>query len=80
MPVGTGPARTTMSPVIDDTGSIRARFAIGHDEASLRGLLDDLAALTAPADLPVAIERPDGSDGAADFETDLSAPGRNSCT
>ena len=46
--------------VIDDAGAIQARFAIGHDEASLRGLLDDLASLAAPADLPVAIERPDG--------------------
>lgn len=46
--------------VIDDAGSIRARFAIGHDEASLQGMLRDLASLAAPANLPVAIERPDG--------------------
>lgn len=46
--------------VIDDAGAIRARFAIGHDEASLHGLFQDLASLAAPADLPVAIERPDG--------------------
>ena len=46
--------------VIDDTGAIRARFAIGHDEAALHGLLGELALLAAPADLPVAIERPDG--------------------
>jgi len=46
--------------VIDDTGTIHARFAIDHDEASLRTVLRDLALLAAPADLPVAIERPDG--------------------
>jgi transposase len=46
--------------VIEDTGAVRARFAIGHDEASLQGVLDDLASLAAPAELPVAIERPDG--------------------
>lgn len=46
--------------VIDDAGAIQARFAIGHDEASLEGVLDELASLADPADLPVAIERPDG--------------------
>lgn len=46
--------------VIDDTGAIQARFAIGHDEASLEAVLHDLAVLALPADLPVAIERPDG--------------------
>ena len=33
--------------VIDDTGTIQARFAIGHDEPSLHGLLRDLASLAA---------------------------------
>ena len=46
--------------VIDDAGVIQARFAIGHDEASLEGVLGELASLADPADLPVAIERPDG--------------------
>jgi hypothetical protein len=46
--------------VIDDRGTIQARSAIGHDEASLHGLLRDLASLGEPADLPAAIERPDG--------------------
>jgi transposase len=46
--------------VIDDAGAIRARFAIGHDEASVDGILRDLAQLAAPMELPVAIERPDG--------------------
>src|SRR5215207_8007900 len=31
--------------VIDDTGTIHARFAIDHDEASLRTVLRDLALL-----------------------------------
>jgi transposase len=38
----------------------RARFAIGHDEASVDGILRELAQLAAPMELPVAIERPDG--------------------
>lgn len=46
--------------VIDDAGSITARFAIGHDEASLDGVLRELTELAAPGELPVAIERPDG--------------------
>ena len=46
--------------VIDDAGVIRARFAIDHDEASLHRLLGELASMAAPAELPVAIERPDG--------------------
>ena len=46
--------------VIDDAGVIQARFAIGHDEAGLEGVLGELASLADPADLPVAIERPDG--------------------
>ena len=46
--------------VVDEAGAIQARFAIGHDEASLDGVLRDLALLAAPGELPVAIERPDG--------------------
>ena len=46
--------------VIDDAGTIQARFAIGHDESSLQRVLRDLGSIAAPADLPVAIERPDG--------------------
>lgn len=46
--------------VIDDAGAIRARFAIGHDEVSLDNVLRELASLDDPAELPVAIERPDG--------------------
>lgn len=46
--------------VVNDTGGICARFAIGHDEASLDGVLAELALLGLAAELPVAIERPDG--------------------
>jgi transposase len=46
--------------VVDDTGGICARFAIGHDEASLGGVLAELALLGLAEELPVAIERPDG--------------------
>lgn len=46
--------------VIDDAGAIQARFAIGHVEASLEGVLGELASLATSSDLPVAIERPDG--------------------
>ena len=46
--------------VVDDSGAILARAAIGHDEASLNGVLAKLALLGRPSELPVAIERPDG--------------------
>ncbi len=46
--------------VIDDAGTIKARFAIGHDEASLEGVLRELASIGDPSEMPVAIERPDG--------------------
>jgi transposase len=46
--------------VVDEAGTVAARFAIDHDEASLDGVLGELAALGAPGELPVAIERPDG--------------------
>lgn len=47
--------------VIDDGGAIRERFDVRHDAAGLRELLDRLRRLApAPAQLPVAIERPSG--------------------
>ena len=46
--------------VIDDAGTIQARFAIDHDEASLEGVLHKLGSIEEPSKLAVAIERPDG--------------------
>ena len=46
--------------VVDGGGRICAHFAIGHDEAGLENVMCELARLGSPAELPVAIERPDG--------------------
>ena len=47
--------------VIDDSGAIRERFDVTHDAAGLRELLAHLRRYAAaPAELPVAIERPSG--------------------
>lgn len=47
--------------VIDiDTGSVADRFEVAHDAAGLKGMRRRLARYGAPADLPVAIERPSG--------------------
>ena len=47
--------------VIDQLGAIEARFEITHDAAGLQALLARLRTLVpAPAQLPIAIERPSG--------------------
>jgi transposase len=46
--------------VIDASGAVLARIEVQHDAAGLANLLARLARITAPADLPIAIERPSG--------------------
>ncbi|MBY0329314.1 MAG: IS110 family transposase [Acetobacteraceae bacterium] len=46
--------------VIDAAGAIVARFAESHDAAGLADLFARLRRIAAPAELPVAIERPSG--------------------
>jgi transposase len=46
--------------VVDDQGQVVERFAFAHSERGLRDALERLALLGAPAELPVAIERPSG--------------------
>jgi transposase len=46
--------------VIDDTGRVRQQFTIEHTAVGFTTLIRRLAKLGDPADLPVAIERPDG--------------------
>ncbi|MEZ5826741.1 MAG: IS110 family transposase [Geminicoccaceae bacterium] len=47
--------------VIDTgTGGVVDRFEVAHDAAGLKGLTSRLARHGAPADLPIAIERPSG--------------------
>lgn len=46
--------------IVDDRGAVLARFESAHTAAGLADLLARLARLAAPADLPVAIERPSG--------------------
>ena len=46
--------------VIDDTGRVIERFTIGHTADGFERLVGRLARHGAPADLAVAIERPDG--------------------
>lgn len=46
--------------VIDDDGRVLDRFAIGHTADGFERLIRRLARHGQPADLPVAIERPDG--------------------
>jgi transposase len=43
-----------------DSGAIAARFAVPHDAAGLALLMQRLARLAPPADMPIAIERPSG--------------------
>jgi len=46
--------------VVDDEGAIQQRLRISHSHEGIRRLLDALAGHGDPAQLPVAIERPDG--------------------
>ena len=46
--------------VIDDTGRVVDRFTIGHTAEGFERLIRRLARHGPPADLPIAIERPDG--------------------
>jgi len=46
--------------VVDDSGSIRARWRVPHDREGLARLLRDLRRLTNLSELPIAIERPSG--------------------
>jgi transposase len=46
--------------VIDTAGAVLARIEVQHDAAGLAELLARLKRIAAPADLPVAIERPSG--------------------
>jgi transposase len=46
--------------VMDEAGRVLARFEVRHDAAGLADLLGRLERLGAPAELPVAIERPSG--------------------
>jgi transposase len=46
--------------VVDDCGAAVARFEVAHSAAGLADLRRRLARFGAPADLPVAIERPSG--------------------
>lgn len=45
---------------VDAAGAVLDRFEITHDRAGLDRLLKRLAKLGAPADLPIAVERPSG--------------------
>jgi transposase len=46
--------------VLDETGTVRARFVVAHSAAGIAELCRRLAAFGPPASLPVAIERPSG--------------------
>lgn len=46
--------------VIDHTGQVVLRIAVRHDAVGLADMLAKLARLAAPAELPIAIERPSG--------------------
>ncbi len=46
--------------VLDEAGSVRARFVVAHSAAGIAELRRRLAAFGPPASLPVAIERPSG--------------------
>jgi transposase len=46
--------------VLDETGTVRARFVVAHSAAGIAELRRRLAAFGAPGSLPVAIERPSG--------------------
>ncbi len=46
--------------VLDEAGTVRARFVVAHSAAGITELRRRLAAFGPPASLPVAIERPSG--------------------
>ena len=46
--------------IVDGTGRIVARFDVRHDAAGLADMVVRLKRITAPAELPIAIERPSG--------------------
>jgi transposase len=46
--------------VVDEEGTVVARFGFAHSERGINEALGGLAKLGSPAGLPVAIERPDG--------------------
>lgn len=46
--------------VVDEEGAVVCRFGFAHSERGISEALERLAKLAAPAQLPVAIERPDG--------------------
>lgn len=46
--------------VIDETGAVRWRATIAHDAEGLEKLVQELAKLGSPSELPIAIERPTG--------------------
>lgn len=46
--------------VVDEQGAVVEQFGFGHSERGISGALERLAKLGDPAELPVAIERPDG--------------------
>jgi transposase len=46
--------------VVDAAGAVAARIEVKHDAAGLANMLARLKRLAAPADLPIAIERPSG--------------------
>lgn len=46
--------------VMDSAGKIAARFTVAHSADGIAGLARRLARFGDPADIPVAIERPDG--------------------
>ena len=47
--------------VIDDNGRPRSRFRVAHTSSGLADMLAKLRDLAAPAELPIAIERPTGA-------------------
>jgi transposase len=46
--------------VVDEQGAVVERFGFAHSERAISNALERLAKLARPAELPVAIERPDG--------------------
>lgn len=46
--------------VVDEEGAVVCRFSFAHSERGISEALERLARLGSPAELPVAIERPDG--------------------
>ena len=53
-------SRTHELCVVDEDGAVVVRFGFAHSEHGISDALERLAKLASPAELPVAIERPDG--------------------